>query len=107
MLMIFSVQQLSHMVCCDDAGIRKPHQHGTAIIYFWRPIRLQFRKSMREQPDIHAQLMSEYPQGLYHDLLGSLRDQFNAYFFLLNLVPDWYYACIFGELALQNSLSYS
>ncbi|KIK00651.1 hypothetical protein K443DRAFT_7500 [Laccaria amethystina LaAM-08-1] len=46
--------------------------HGTAIIYFWKPIRLHFRKSMGEQPDVHAQLMSEYPQ-----------------------VPDWYYACIF------------
>ncbi|EDR06311.1 oligopeptide transporter [Laccaria bicolor S238N-H82] len=43
-----------------------------AIIYFWKPIRLQFRRPMREQPDVHAQLMSEYPQ-----------------------VPDWYYACIF------------
>ncbi|PPQ69348.1 hypothetical protein CVT24_001643 [Panaeolus cyanescens] len=43
-----------------------------AIIHFWRPIRLQFRRSMREQPDIHARLMSQYPQ-----------------------VPEWYYACIF------------
>ena len=46
---------------------------GAAIIYFWKPIRLQFRKSMREQPDVHAQLMSEYPEGLHHDLLGSQR----------------------------------
>ncbi|KDR73127.1 hypothetical protein GALMADRAFT_100686 [Galerina marginata CBS 339.88] len=43
-----------------------------AIIHFWKPIRLQFGRSMREQPDIHARLMSQYPQ-----------------------VPDWYYACIF------------
>lgn len=54
---------------------------GAAIIYFWKPIQLQFRRSMREQPDVHAQLMSEYPQGLYHDLLGSLKGQLNAYFF--------------------------
>ncbi|KAF9043068.1 small oligopeptide transporter, partial [Panaeolus papilionaceus] len=43
-----------------------------AIIHFWRPIRLQFNSTMREQPDIHARLMSHYPQ-----------------------VPEWYYACIF------------
>ncbi|KAJ3576811.1 hypothetical protein NP233_g147 [Leucocoprinus birnbaumii] len=43
-----------------------------AIIHFWKPIRLQFNRSLREQPDIHAQLMSRYPQ-----------------------VPEWYYACIF------------
>jgi hypothetical protein len=53
----------------------------TAIIYFWKPIRLHFRKSMGEQPDVHAQLMSEYPQGLHHDILRSLKDQLNAYFF--------------------------
>ncbi|KJA17684.1 hypothetical protein HYPSUDRAFT_170303 [Hypholoma sublateritium FD-334 SS-4] len=44
-----------------------------AIIHFWKPIRLQFGRSMREQPDIHARLMSHYPQ-----------------------VPEWYYACIFA-----------
>ena len=76
---------------------------GAAIIYFWKPIQLQFRRSMREQPDVHAQLMSEYPQGLHHDLLGSLKDQPNAYIFLLNLVPGWYYACIFGELTLRTA----
>ncbi|KAF9473387.1 small oligopeptide transporter [Pholiota conissans] len=43
-----------------------------AIIHFWKPIRLQFGRSMREQPDIHARLMAQYPQ-----------------------VPEWYYACIF------------
>jgi len=44
-----------------------------AIIHFWKPIRLQFGRAMREQPDIHARLMSHYPQ-----------------------VPEWYYACIFA-----------
>ncbi|KAF8154812.1 small oligopeptide transporter [Crassisporium funariophilum] len=43
-----------------------------AAIHFYRPIRLQFGRSMREQPDVHARLMSTYPQ-----------------------VPEWYYACIF------------
>ncbi|KAF8181623.1 small oligopeptide transporter [Pholiota molesta] len=44
-----------------------------AIIHFWKPIRLQFGRAMREQPDIHARLMAHYPQ-----------------------VPEWYYACIFA-----------
>ncbi|TFK24553.1 small oligopeptide transporter [Coprinopsis marcescibilis] len=44
-----------------------------AVIYFWKPIRLQMRRSLREQPDVHARLMSHYPQ-----------------------VPGWYYACIFA-----------
>ncbi|KAF4607458.1 hypothetical protein EYR38_001530 [Pleurotus pulmonarius] len=44
-----------------------------AIIYFWKPIQVQFKRSLREQPDIHAQLMSNYSQ-----------------------VPEWYYACIFA-----------
>ncbi|KAF9462505.1 small oligopeptide transporter [Collybia nuda] len=44
-----------------------------AIIHFWKPIKLQFKRSLREQPDIHAQLMARYPQ-----------------------VPEWYYGCIFA-----------
>ncbi|KAJ7822431.1 small oligopeptide transporter [Mycena leptocephala] len=43
-----------------------------AIIHFRAPIKLHFKRSLREQPDIHAKLMLRYPQ-----------------------VPDWYYACIF------------
>ncbi|KAJ7768750.1 OPT oligopeptide transporter protein-domain-containing protein [Mycena olivaceomarginata] len=43
-----------------------------AIIHFWAPIKLHFKRSLREQPDVHAKLMMAYPQ-----------------------VPDWYYACIF------------
>ncbi|KAJ8518202.1 hypothetical protein ONZ45_g4707 [Pleurotus djamor] len=48
------------------------------LIYFWHPIRAQFNKSLREQPDIHAQLMSRYSQ-----------------------VPEWHYACIFGLLDIR------
>lgn len=33
------------------------------IIYFRKPIRVQFGRSLREQPDIHARLMSNYRQG--------------------------------------------
>jgi hypothetical protein len=36
-----------------------------AIIHFWKPIRLQFGRAMREQPDIHARLMAHYPQGAF------------------------------------------
>lgn len=43
-----------------------------ALIHFWKPIQLHFKRSLREQPDIHAQLMAKYPQ-----------------------VPEWYYGCIF------------
>lgn len=55
-----------------------------AIIYFYKPIRLQIGRSLREQPDVHARLMSKYPQ-----------------------VPEWYYALLFGLylLAFPSSLS--
>ncbi|KAI0029695.1 OPT oligopeptide transporter protein-domain-containing protein [Vararia minispora EC-137] len=46
-----------------------------ALIYFYKPIKRHFGQSLREQPDIHAQLMARYRQG--------------AYF------PEWWYACIF------------
>ena len=41
-----------HSKCCN-----------LAAIHFYRPIQLQFKRSMQEQPDIHARLMSHYPQG--------------------------------------------
>ncbi|KAF5381591.1 hypothetical protein D9615_005535 [Tricholomella constricta] len=34
-----------------------------AIIHFWKPIKVQFKQSLREPPDIHARLMERYPQG--------------------------------------------
>ncbi|KAJ6475755.1 small oligopeptide transporter [Mycena vitilis] len=43
-----------------------------ALLHFWAPIKLHFKRSLREQPDVHAKLMTAYPQ-----------------------VPDWYYGCIF------------
>ncbi|KAJ7083662.1 OPT oligopeptide transporter protein-domain-containing protein [Mycena belliarum] len=43
-----------------------------ALIHFRAPIKLHFKRSLREQPDVHAKLMQVYPE-----------------------VPDWYYACIF------------
>jgi OPT family small oligopeptide transporter len=42
------------------------------MLYFWKPIRLHFGRSLQEQPDVHARLMSNYRQ-----------------------VPEWWYACIF------------
>ena len=44
------------------------------FLYFRKQIWVQSRRSMSEQPDIHARLMSRYPQ-----------------------VPEWWYATIFGE----------
>ena len=42
------------------------------FLYFRKQIWVQSRRSMSEQPDIHARLMARYPQ-----------------------VPDWWYLCIF------------
>ena len=44
-----------------------------SILYFWKPIRVHLRRSLREQPDIHAKLMSNYRQ-----------------------VPEWWYAILFS-----------
>lgn len=43
------------------------------ILYFRKQIWIQSRRSLSEQPDIHARLMAKYPQ-----------------------VPDWWYSTIFG-----------
>ena len=43
-------------------------------MYYRKQIWVQARRSMSEQSDIHARLMSKYPQ-----------------------VPDWWYAVIFGK----------
>uniref|UniRef100_A0A0W0FUN2 Putative small oligopeptide transporter n=1 Tax=Moniliophthora roreri TaxID=221103 RepID=A0A0W0FUN2_MONRR len=42
------------------------------IVYWWKPVRLHFKRSLREQPDVHARLMSKYQH-----------------------VPDWWYGCLF------------
>ena len=44
------------------------------FLYFRKQIWVQSRRSMSEQPDIHARLMSKYPQ-----------------------VPEWWYMMIFRE----------
>jgi hypothetical protein len=50
-----------------------------AFLYFRKQIYTQSRRAMGEQPDIHARLMSKYPQ-----------------------VPDWWYAVIFCEYILAQ-----
>jgi OPT family small oligopeptide transporter len=45
-----------------------------AFLYFRKQIWVQSRKSIGEQPDIHARLMSKYPQ-----------------------VPEWWYVIVFGK----------
>ena len=47
------------------------------FLYFRKQIWVQSRRSMSEQPDIHARLMSHYPQ-----------------------VPEWWYGIIFRGLSL-------
>ena len=44
------------------------------FLYFRKQIWIQSQRSLTEQPDIHARLMSRYRQ-----------------------VPTWWYLCIFGE----------
>lgn len=44
-----------------------------SILYFWKPVRVHLRRSLREQPDIHAKLMSTYRQ-----------------------VPEWWYGVLFA-----------
>ncbi|KAI0827216.1 small oligopeptide transporter [Trametes gibbosa] len=42
-----------------------------AVLYFRKPIMVHLHRSLGEQPDVHAQLMSKYPQ-----------------------IPEWWYGCI-------------
>lgn len=58
------------------AGITATIVH--AILYFRKQIWIQARRSLHEQPDIHARLMSRYRQ-----------------------VPDWWYLIIFGAYDLK------
>ncbi|KAI5123303.1 hypothetical protein M0805_009324 [Coniferiporia weirii] len=53
-----------------------------AFLYFRKQIWTQARKAMHEQPDIHARLMSVYPQ-----------------------VPDWWYAAIFLSMFVFGIIS--
>ena len=48
-----------------------------ALVYFRKQIVSQSRRSLREQPDIHARLMSKYPE-----------------------VPTWWYAIIFVSMTV-------
>ena len=52
-----------------------------ALLYFRKQIWAQSRRSMGEQPDIHARLMSKYKQ-----------------------VPEWWYLIIFGGQPLDALL---
>lgn len=53
-----------------------------ALLYFRKQIWVQSRRSMSEQPDIHARLMSKYPQ-----------------------VPEWWYAIIFASMFVFGVIS--
>ncbi|KAF5313063.1 hypothetical protein D9619_003678 [Psilocybe cf. subviscida] len=53
-----------------------------AFLYFRKQIWVQARRSLHEQPDIHARLMSVYPQ-----------------------VPEWWYLCIFLSMFALGIIS--
>jgi OPT family small oligopeptide transporter len=53
-----------------------------AFLYFRKQIWTQSRRSLHEQPDIHARLMSRYPQ-----------------------VPEWWYLCIFLSMFALGIIS--
>ncbi|KII86297.1 hypothetical protein PLICRDRAFT_177860 [Plicaturopsis crispa FD-325 SS-3] len=53
-----------------------------AFLYFRKQIWVQSRRAMSEQPDIHARLMSRYPQ-----------------------VPEWWYLCIFLSMFVLGIIS--
>ena len=52
------------------------------FLYFRKQIWTQARRAMHEQPDIHARLMSKYPQ-----------------------VPEWWYMCIFLSMFVFGIVS--
>jgi hypothetical protein len=52
------------------------------FLYYRKQIWTQARRSMSEQPDIHARLMSVYKE-----------------------VPEWWYGIIFGALRLDSSVN--
>ncbi|KAF8972447.1 small oligopeptide transporter [Flammula alnicola] len=53
-----------------------------AFLYFRKQIWVQARRALHEQPDIHARLMSKYPQ-----------------------VPEWWYLCIFLSMFALGIIS--
>jgi len=55
-----------------------------ALLFFRKQIWVQSRRSMHEQPDIHARLMAKYRQ-----------------------VPEWWYIIVLGVLYLEMSLAVS
>jgi hypothetical protein len=55
-----------------------------AIIHFWKPIQLRFTRSVREQPDIHAELMDKYPQGILFPYQRIPPDRLTVYVQFLN-----------------------
>lgn len=54
------------------SSFRPPATIVHVFLYYRKQIVTQARRSLAEQPDIHARLMSQYPQ-----------------------VPEWWYGCIF------------
>jgi len=81
--------------------IRLTHVSATlvhAFLYFRKQIWTQARRSIHEQPDIHARLMSKYPQGRDSSI-------YDLSVYSYRLVPEWWYATIFVSMFVLGIVS--
>ena len=62
-----------------------------SVLYFRKQIWLQVGRSLSEQPDVHARLMSRYPQG------SLAYDGTCALCLTVFLVPEWWYLSILSK----------
>ncbi|KAH7096542.1 OPT oligopeptide transporter protein-domain-containing protein, partial [Auriculariales sp. MPI-PUGE-AT-0066] len=77
-----------------------------AFLYFRKQIWLQARRSLHEQPDIHARLMSRYPQvpeWWYVTIFLSMFALFPWYAFIVSLIISFFYVIPIGMIqAITN-----
>ena len=73
------------------------------FLHFRKQIIQQSRRSLREAPDVHARLMSLYPQGTsdsYQTCLSS-----HPVLTTSVVVPDWWYLVLFAIMFTLGILS--
>ena len=96
-------QRYSRKLCMRSSFLKKICCN-LAAIHFYRPIQLQFKHSIREQPDIHARLMSHYPQGKWLDWM--LSDWYWRHY----MIPSsWVLLCVYfwyGHSSIQTNMTY-
>jgi hypothetical protein len=79
-----------------------------AILYFWKPIKIHFKRCLREQPDIHAQLMAQYKEGtLCFNYYCSLFNKTSWGLQSRNGGMDAYSVCPFIVRKMSMTLSWS